>query len=281
MPTVSFDELRRAATSEADPWPGPANRIVCASVPSTNSLARRIAAEYLEEEQKPPSFLLLAIEQTRGRGRGGRVWESPAGGVYASLLCHAEDRAALATLPLLAAVGVAHGLVPHLPAGAWEAPGSGIKWPNDLLVGGRKIGGVLIEAVRAGSDGGVAVVGFGVNHGAAGSPAPLPWATSLALLREEAERRGAGEAAAVPGLGRLARDLVAAVDAELAHAGDPAYAVDAYRSLSIHSPGDEITCRLAGELVRGTFRGFDERGFLALDTPSGERRLATGEVVEG
>lgn len=232
------------------------------AVDSTNRLARRVAAHYLEAGQSPPQTLVLALEQTAGRGRRGRPWSSPRGlGVYATLIVGLEGPACPTTLPLLVAVGLCRGLDPLLPDACR------IKWPNDLLVDGRKIGGVLIETVARGGRI-AALIGFGVNHSQPAAALPGAAATSIAL--EGADPRPLAE---------LTSALTAAVRRELRRMDDPEYALAAYRSRSLHRAGDRLRYRGAGGLVEGTFRGFDSRGFLRLESPAGELLVVGGEVT--
>jgi BirA family transcriptional regulator, biotin operon repressor / biotin---[acetyl-CoA-carboxylase] ligase len=247
---------------------GPENLVVLSRVDSTNAIARAIVAEYQNEAQTLQPLLVLALEQSGGRGRQGRSWSSPRGqGVYATRVVAAGDPANLQTLPLLVGVGLCRALAPHLPVPCR------LKWPNDLLVevGGerKKIGGILIEAsVRPGEEA-LAVVGFGVNYLHAAGDLPAA-ATSLALL-------GGG----VVSLEDLTWDLVAGVEAELAHLGDAAYAVASYRALSIHRPGERIACRVGETVVEGDFQGFDEAGRLLLESGGRRVAVAAGEVIEG
>lgn len=249
---------------------GPANLAVLEEVPSTNLLAKAVAADYHRECQDMPEALFLAYEQTGGRGRLGRSWSSPAGrGVYATLSRPVDGdppARALGTLPLLLGVGLCRGLDPYLAAPCR------LKWPNDLLVEGRKIGGILIESmVRPGACA-MVMMGFGVNHGQSAAELPVERATSLAL---------AGAAGREVGLPRLTWELVAAVERELAHLGDEAYAVAAYRERSVHRPGERLVARTGGETVEGRFAGFDEQGHLLLAGDGGEElRIAAGEVIE-
>jgi BirA family biotin operon repressor/biotin-[acetyl-CoA-carboxylase] ligase len=247
---------------------GPENLVVLPRVDSTNSVARAIVAEYQNEAQTLHPLLVLAFEQSGGRGRQGRSWSSPRGkGVYATRVVAVGDPQALQTLPLLVGVGLCRALSPHLPVPCR------LKWPNDLLaeVDGerKKIGGVLIEAaVRPGEETS-AIMGFGVNylHGLGDLPET---ATSIVLL-------GGG----VVSLVDLTWDLVVGLEAELGHLGDAAYAVESYRALSIHRPQERIVCRTGETVVEGAFQGFDEAGRLLLE--SGGRRIpiAAGEVIEG
>lgn len=240
------------------------NLVLLARVGSTNSLARRIANECLEECGRLYPALVVAYEQVAGRGRQGNRWASPAGrGLYATLLRPVAEPEFLQTLPLLAAVGLCRGLNRHLGGAACR-----LKWPNDLLVEGRKIGGLLIESLSLGDGTVTALIGFGINHDQGLEELPGPNATSLRVA-----------AGSPPGLGELARDLVRALKGELDHAGDQAYAVAQYEDLSLHRPGDRLRCRLAEEEVEGTFLGFDSRGFLRLETAGRERLLPAGEVL--
>lgn len=246
---------------------GPENLLVLARIDSTNSIARAIVAEYQNEVQDLHPLLVLALEQSGGRGRQGRSWSSPRGkGIYATRVVTVSDPAFLQTLPLLVGVGLCRALSPYLPAPCR------LKWPNDLLVetGGerRKIGGVLIEASVRPNEAALAIVGFGVNylHGTGDLPET---ATSLVLL-------GGG----VVSLVDLTWDLVEGVEAELSHLGDAAYAVESYRPLSIHQPGERITCRVGETVVEGTFQGFDEAGRLVLESGGQRIPVSSGEVIE-
>lgn len=268
----------------------PSNLVVLPRVLSTNSIGRRIAREYLAEGQVPPPSLVVAWEQTAGRGRRGRSWASPAGlGVYASLVTPLAGEDGLHTVPLLAAVGLCRAAGRHL---AGDGPGCRLKWPNDLLVGnpgdgGRKLGGLLIETERGDAavseaSGPVAVVGFGVNLTPSSEVAAAIASSDRPALPPAAL---ADESTEPPSLAELARDLAAALIAELEHLGDEGYAAREYQAFSAHSPGERMRCRDGERTVEGVFLGFDRRGFLRLRPESGpageerELRLAAGEVL--
>lgn len=244
---------------------GPENLVVLERVESTNLLARSIVAEYENEAQRLHPLLILAFEQSGGRGRHGRSWTSPAGlGVYATRVLSVDDPEVLQTLPLLVGVGLCRALGRHL------ASPCRLKWPNDLLVEHgerRKIGGILIEASVQPGEGGSAVIGFGINHGHRAEDLPRT-GTSLRL-------EGSGVS-----LAELTWDLVTAVEEELAHLGDVAYAVAGYRELSVHQLGEPISCRVGTEVIEGTFKGFDEHGRLRLERGGEEILIAAGEVLE-
>ncbi len=249
----------------------PENWVLLATVDSTNRFGRNLA-EYLFAEEVPArETFIVAWEQTAGRGRQGRSWVSTAGrGLYCTWLRPLPLPGAgsleeqLGALPLLVGIGVCRALNDLVDGRA------GLKWPNDVLVDGRKIAGILIETV-AGADGGnVAVIGFGVNYdfGADGA-LPAPSSTSLALETPHPPSRAAV-------VERLADSLAV----ELCHCGDLGYALEAYRRVTVHRMGDLVACRIGGEEVDGRFAGFDPAGRFQLETTTGIRAIASGDVVE-
>lgn len=237
------------------PERAPENLVVLPVVDSTNRIAREIVKEYETEEQPLPPLLILALEQSGGRGRQGRTWTSPAGkGVYATRVLTVQDASVLQTLPLLVGIGLCRALAP-LPCG--------LKWPNDLLVEGKKIGGILIEAMIHTEGESRALIGFGVNVGQ--EPGEMPeTATSVHQLG------GTGS------LEDVTWKLVEGLERELEHLGDLAYAAAAYREMSVHRSGDRIVCRVGEETVEGAFVEIDDQGRLVLDNGM---RLSSGEVL--
>jgi BirA family biotin operon repressor/biotin-[acetyl-CoA-carboxylase] ligase len=234
---------------------------------STNLLARRLAESFENETEMVPSLLVLALEQTGGRGRRGRTWSSPAGcGVYASRVLHSASLASLQRLPLLTGVGLAAGL-----AEATDLPVR-LKWPNDLVVEvagrRRKLGGVLIETWSGASGELSACIGFGINL--SHSAEELPEA-GISLRQLGVERLD---------LAQLAWSLALGLERELARREEEEDVTERYRALSVHRPGEPLTCALPEGEVSGTFEGFDEAGRLRLATAAGERLLAAGEVIE-
>ncbi len=249
----------------------PDNLVLMDTVDSTNRFVKALVERFFEEESTPQTALVVAFEQTAGRGRQGRSWVSTAGrGLYCTWLQPLpvagagplEDQ--LGALPLLAGVGVCRALTGLVDGRA------GLKWPNDVLVDGRKIAGILIETVVGREGGMVAVIGFGVNYDfGVGGELPTPVSTSLALETERAPSRAA-----------VVERLATSLERELSRAGDPVYALDAYRPCSVHREGDEVSCRIGGETVSGRFAGFDDGGRFRLETPAGLRTIASGEVIE-
>ncbi len=123
------------------------------SVPSTQDLLHELAAT-----GAPTGTAIVAAEQTAGRGSRGRTWASPLGGLWLSVLCRPATTPALEVLSLRVGLAVAEALERAAPGIALQ-----LKWPNDLLLGGRKLGGVLCEARWQGATPGWVAVGLGLN----------------------------------------------------------------------------------------------------------------------
>ena len=94
-------------------------------------------------------------------------------------------------------------------------------------------------------------------------------ATSLAL-----------ETGRPPARAAVVERLASSLERELSRAGDAEYTLDSYSRCSVHREGDEVSCRIGGETVTGSFAGFDEGGRFRLETPTGLRTIASGEVIE-
>ena len=241
------------------------NLIVLRSTDSTNQVARRIADEAAADGAAAVRSWIVAYEQTRGRGRQGRSWMSPAGqGVYATLLVPQVEEELLPALPLAVGLGICAALDPLVGAGCK------LKWPNDVLVGGLKIAGLLIESLRRGEGAPAVLIGIGVNHGQATDQLPSGRATSLRLA-----------AAAAPSLAACTWRVAVAVEQELERPGGQSDLVARYAARSAHAPGDRLRCQIGHDLVEGDFAGFDGRGFLRLRTAAGERLVSGGEVIDG
>jgi BirA family biotin operon repressor/biotin-[acetyl-CoA-carboxylase] ligase len=235
------------------------------SIASTNSalLAR-------PGPESGASEVLLAEYQTAGRGRRGRAWLAPPGGA----ICLSLSWMFRAVPPDLGALGLVIGVCALRALTACNVRNSGLKWPNDLLIGERKLGGVLID-LRAESAGpAYVVIGIGLNV-----------ALGAALLRKIAatglEATDLASAAfPAPSRNRLAAGLVGEclqglTGFERDGLGpfmDEWRAADALR-------GRPVEVRAAeGTTTRGYARGIDVHGALMLDTPAGVRRFISGDV---
>jgi BirA family biotin operon repressor/biotin-[acetyl-CoA-carboxylase] ligase len=139
------------------------------SLPSTMDEARRQAQQGAKE-----GTIIVVEEQTAGRGRIKRTWLSPKGSLALSIILYPEV-AYLSSLIMVASLGVAHaiekvtGLKPE------------IKWPNDVLINGKKVCGILIESEVKGKRADYATLGIGINVNLKPSDFPeiMPFATSL------------------------------------------------------------------------------------------------------
>jgi BirA family biotin operon repressor/biotin-[acetyl-CoA-carboxylase] ligase len=207
---------------------------------STNDRARALAAA-----GAPHGTLVTAGAQTAGRGRQGRTWSAPPGRALLMSLVLREPRR---LLPLAAAVAVADACGPQ----------AAIKWPNDVLVDGRKVAGILAEGRP---QEGWAVLGIGLN--VAVRPEDLP-----SELRDTAAGLGLDPGDVEPVLGRLLEALERALGL-----GDDAL-LDAWRARDALR-GREITWSGG----RGRAAGIDDRGRLAVELEGGGRTaLEAGEV---
>jgi BirA family biotin operon repressor/biotin-[acetyl-CoA-carboxylase] ligase len=239
----------------------PAFRLVALDrVGSTNEEARRLAAQGAED-----GTLVWAREQTAGRGRRGRAWTSPPGNLYLSLVlrpdCAPAEAAQLGFVAALAIGETSGGFVPPLVE-------LHHKWPNDVLLGGRKVSGILLES-EADASGALQslVMGVGINVASAPEGTEFP-ATSL-------KEQGAGDVPVEPVLEAFCRHFLSWVDRWLADGFPPVRAAWKRRAWRL---GEEIEARLPHETLRGRFDDLDESGALVLATAAGSRRITAGEV---
>lgn len=237
--------------------------VVQRQIDSTHLLARRITEEHAREETSPPALDMLAWTQSSGVGRGGHLWSSPEGaGIYATQICPHLAAEGRQFLPLRVAVVLCDVLNQHL-SGRCQ-----LKWPNDLMVDGHKLGGVLIDVLGRGADT-TGLVSFGVN--VFGGPE---------IFAEERATSVEREGGSIDSLQDLAEELLRAVEGAVTLPVDGAEIVEEYRSRSLHQPGDRLRCRVGAEDVYGEFRGFDKHGFLLLSVEGEVRRVAAGEVTD-
>jgi BirA family transcriptional regulator, biotin operon repressor / biotin---[acetyl-CoA-carboxylase] ligase len=240
------------------------NLVVVRRVDSSNRLARRVSREFTVEGLQVPAAAIVAFEQTAGRGRLGRSWASPpGGGVYASLLLPAPPAEELAALPMAIPLALCTVLDRHLPRPCL------LKWPNDLLVGGRKIAGVLVETSLRPSGGGEVIVGFGVNHATPARQLVSGGATSVGR-----------ESECPPPLGILAWQLVTSVAEALRHPAATPVVARRYFERSAHRRGERLRCQLPGRFLDGNYLGLTDEGFLRLEVDGQEEVVSAGEVVE-
>ena len=219
-------------------------------VGSTNEEALLLAAG-----GAPSGTLVWAREQSDGKGRRGRMWTSPPGNLYCSTVLRPErERAAWGQVSFVAAVAVAEAIGRAAPNVTPQ-----LKWPNDVLVGARKLAGILLEASEDSL-----VVGLGVN---VASYPPGEGATSLA-------EQGAGVTVEVF-LSEAATAFLNWWQRWERHGFSVVRAAWLERAVGL---GTEVEVRMADETLSGTFEALDETGALVL---SGGRRISAGDVVFG
>jgi len=234
--------------------------VVHESLPSTNDEAKRLVAE----ENAPEGTIVWAKEQTAGKGRQGRSWASEPGNLYSSTILRPSiDLKTAAQASFLPALAVA-GLLSEVASNEEVA----FKWPNDVLVSGQKICGILLESGSwVSKEDKWLVLGCGVNLAHSPPDVRLP-ATSV--------QEQTGETP----------ELEAALESYAAHLSNwtQRWQRDGFQSVreawleKAQWLGAAITVNLAGSTVEGTFKGLNARGALELETQNGVRTIDAGDV---
>ena len=210
-------------------------------------------------EKDAENRLCVSLVQTAGRGRLGRSWASEGGGLYFSFCVRAQTQEMLLLLPLAAANAVCDAFA---EAGIADA---GIKWPNDIILSGKKLVGILCQ-----SRGTRAVAGIGVNISQSAEDfarADLPNAASLAMLGYFPDRWAL--------CARIASHAERYV-AQILHGQEEAL-LASYRARCI-SIGRELIATSAKGEIRGVGADIDEKGRLILETGKGRVAVDSGEV---
>jgi BirA family transcriptional regulator, biotin operon repressor / biotin---[acetyl-CoA-carboxylase] ligase len=228
-------------------------------IDSTNEEALRRA-----RAGAPEGTLVWAREQTGGRGRRGRAWSSPPGNLYLSLLLRpAVPPAQAAQLGFVAAVALAETLRACLPTERQLR----CKWPNDLLINGAKVAGILPEAEASGRNVEALVLGMGVNLASHPADTPYP-ATSL---------RAAGSNVTVEA---LLESLAGGLQLWYRRWQAVGFAPIRARWLDFAAGlGQAIEVRLEGATLLGRFAALDASGALDLELADGAHRLVTAGDV--
>ena len=214
-------------------------RVHLRSTESTNTRARELAAA-----GAPHGTLVSAREQSAGRGRQGRTWTAAPG---RALLCSLIVREPPRLLPMAAGLAVAEAIGPQAL----------LKWPNDVLVGGRKVAGILVEGRP---QEGWAVLGIGVNVALRQEDFPPE-------LRDSAGTLGLDQQAIEPTLGRVLESLELWLAAEPPAVLAAARERDALRGKQVRWSGGQ-----------GCAVGIDQHGRLLVDTGTDRVALGAGEV---
>ena len=223
-------------------------------IDSTNDEAHRLA-----ERGAPGGMIVAARRQTAGKGQHGRSWTSLPGNLLASFLLRpAPTPPETPQLGFAAGLALADALTHHLHPTLRPR----LKWPNDVLLAGGKIAGILLER---GAD--WVVIGIGVNLAAAPADTPYP-AESLSTFVSPpapAEFLAVLESSLQAWLARLAQDGFAPIAAAWLALGP--------------RPDQDLQIRLGGETISGRFAGLGPGGELLLETASGTRKIVSGDIL--
>jgi BirA family biotin operon repressor/biotin-[acetyl-CoA-carboxylase] ligase len=237
-------------------------RLIChGKLDSTNDEAKRLARDGATE-----GSLIWALEQTAGRGRRGRPWISPPGNLYVSLILRPDcPPSRAAQVGFVAALAVGGALAAVIP----DLVGLSYKWPNDVLINGRKFAGVLLESEMTSPEKlSFLVVGVGVNlrHSPKGAEFP---ATSV---QEQ-------------GLGMVAPEALLEAFVRSFHAWKARWDTEgfapvraAWLAAAAIARGADIRVRLEAAELQGRFFDIDAQGALVLDAEGGCRRISAGEI---
>lgn len=231
---------------------------------STNSAAMGSAAEGV-----PEGSVLLAEEQTAGRGRGGNTWQSPRStGIY----CSAVLRPPLPPSDVLLLSLMAGLAVQAAIQQTNSRVQADLKWPNDVLIDGKKVCGILTEMNAEATRVRYVVVGVGINVNQASFPKELQ-ATSLRLATGSEWSRVELAAALLKSLDREYRQFVQGPEARAS-----ILRRFAENSSSLH--GKKVRIEENGSAFDGTTEGLDARGFLQVRTAYGMQTVLSGTVRE-
>jgi len=207
-------------------------------------------------------LVLVAEEQRAGRGRLDRRWEAPARSalLLSALLRPTPAPSTWNLLPFVAGVAVAEAVR------AVARVDAVLKWPNDVMVAGRKLGGILVQAADS-----AVVVGIGVNVSVRVDELPVPTATSIAIEGGVADREALTK--------EVLRALRRRYDRWSAARGAAEGVLPAYREICA-TIGRDVRVELpAGEAVEGRAVEVDDLGRLVVTTGDGEQRFSVGDVL--
>lgn len=253
-PPLSAARLQRALVE-----PGGWRRVdVVSATESTN--ADVVAAARAGE---PAGLVVVAEEQRAGRGRLDRRWEAPprAAVLLSVLLRPTPPPSAWLLLPLVAGLAVVEATraVAHVPAT--------LKWPNDVMAGADKLGGILVQSVDS-----AVVVGIGLNVSLRADELPVPTATSLALVGGVIDREALTK--------EVLRALRRRYDDWTTARGAAESVLPAYREVC-DTIGRDVRVELPmGDNVNGRARSVDDIGRLVVDLDDGTtREFTVGDVV--
>ena len=233
-------------------------------LPSTNDRARELL-----DERGPAAHgaVVIASSQTRGRGRLGRVWlTAPGLSLALSVALWPREGETSPSLALAGSLAAAEAL----SEGGNLRPR--LKWPNDVLLGGRKVAGVLLEGRYSGGAAAGLVLGIGVNLNQERDDFPPELRDSAVSARQASGRAVSPEAHAAALIRSLSRLLALGL-------ADPGALVDAAAPWWDHEKEEELEVQVGDGTVRGRFVGVGRDGELRLRCGAGVIALRFGEVA--
>lgn len=214
----------------------------------------------------PHGGVVIAGRQTQGRGRSGRVWSAPEGGLWMSVLARPDLDVRLAgRLGMAMAIAVAEGV----EATAAVAPE--LKWPNDVLLAGRKLAGVLVETQVEGGRIAAAVLSAGINVNARLADLPAQVRTTAASLRDATKME-------YPLEGIAARVLHFLGEKRSALKGDGAELMSAWGARDALR-GQPVSLGVGRKRVAGVYDGIEPDGAARIVVGGEVRRVSVGEIT--
>ena len=250
------------APAHAPDIPSPYQLVQLGSVDSTNAEARRRA-----EDGALGGTVIWATSQSAGRGRRGRDWSSPQGGLYFSVLIRPDyPPATIMQLGFVMANAIAGALKGVLPDAAVQT-----KWPNDVMVDGKKISGMLLES-ESSNDNAVAwvIIGVGINVETHPSKTEGDFAATSIVCE-------GGNAS----IGEMLSAIITRFDEGFNEWRELGFAPARGAWLGrAYGMGEKIIVRLPNETIPGTFSRLDETGalVLAIDGEQEDRIITAGDV---
>lgn len=235
------------------------NVSVVASVSSTQDVVKDLAAK-----GAPEGTVIQALLQTSGRGRHGNTWDSPMGNLYMSVLLRPDitvDKAGQAAF--VVALALSSAMDVYMDGAAYDKR---LKWPNDILIDGRKVSGILLETILAGDKVAALIVGIGVN-----------------ILAPPEGRVGLNDVKTKPVYVNIFRDdvLKALERYDALWRGQGFAPIREEWLEKAYGLGREITVRLPEVTLTGVFDGIDPDGALILRQGDHQSLIRSGDVHFG
>ncbi len=240
------------------------SKIVCYdSVSSTNDAAKELALEYKNEGKEFDGTLVIAFEQTGGKGRLGREWHSPRGGVWLSVAFDASDWGVVQRLSMISGIAAADTLKEF-------GIDAKLKWPNDVVVEDKKLAGILCETIAKGDKAVASVIGIGVNLDFHKDALPNDLqdtaTTALDILGDEVNPADF--------IVSLAENIEKRYN-ELLN-DELESLVETYSGM-LETLGKEVHVETSEGELKGTAIDITDEGALVIDTPEGTATIRSGE----